>query len=212
MKFSDFTVKVILVLAFLLRTNIAYAQVDAPTTIPEHSLGKVAVATSSNNDYIEFDIPESLSVEYLSPSTFIFTGAPGLYRCKSRVISIDFETKKVSGKTYNFTLNILGVIPPNPPKPTPEPVPTPTPVPVPVSDVKKVVIVYETDSTTPELYNLLSSLRLKVTKPLYFIDNDLPNQFSIKEDGCHLLDKDNKIIKTILLNNLSLEELDKYLK
>ena len=72
MKFSDFTVKVILALAFLLRTNIAYAQVDAPTTIPDHSLGKVAVATSSNNDYIEFDIPESLSVEYLSPSTFIF--------------------------------------------------------------------------------------------------------------------------------------------
>ena len=81
-----------------------------------------------------------------------------------------------------------------------------------MSDVKKVVIVYETDSTTPELYNLLSSLRLKVTKPLYFIDNDLPNQFSIKEDGCHLLDKDNKIIKTILLNNLSLEEIEKYLK
>lgn len=205
-------IKTILALLFVSCANIAYAQVDAPTTIPEHTLGKVAVATSSNNDYIEFDIPESLSVEYLSPSTFIFTGAPGLYRCKSRVISIDFETKKVSGKTYNFTLNILGVTPPNPPKPTPEPVPTPTPVPVPVSDVKKVVIVYETDSTTPELYNLLSSLRLKVTKPLYFIDNDLPNQFSIKEDGCHLLDKDNKIIKTILLNNLSLEEIEKHLK
>ena len=203
-------IKAILALLIVSCANIAYAQVDAPTTIPEHSLGKVAVATSSNNDYIEFDIPESLSVEYLSPSTFIFTGAPGLYRCKSRVISIDFETKKVSGKTYNFTLNILGVTPPNPPKPTPEPVPTP--VPVPVSDVKKVVIVYETDSTTPELYNLLSSLRLKVTKPLYFIDNDLPNQFSIKEDGCHLLDKDNKIIKTILLNNLSLEEIEKHLK
>jgi len=53
---------------------------------------------------------------------------------------------------------------------------------------------------------------LIVTKPIYFIDNDLPNQFSIKEDGCHLLDKDNKIIKTILLNNLSLEEIEKYLK
>ena len=65
-------IKTILALLIVSCANIAYAQVDAPTTIPEHSLGKVAVATSSNNDYIEFDIPESLSVEYLSPSTFIF--------------------------------------------------------------------------------------------------------------------------------------------
>lgn len=79
---------------------------------------------------------------------FVFTGPPGVYHVKLRVVVND-KTGKLNVKTLRYTVTI-GVPAPTPtPGPTPGPTPTPTPTPDPVNpapiplDGFRVLMVYE---------------------------------------------------------------------
>jgi hypothetical protein len=73
----------------------------------------------------------------------VFTGPPGTYRIKLRIVRIGPDGKTLSGETQRATVVIGTPTPPAPPVPPVPPVPPPNPAPIP-ADGFRVLVVYET--------------------------------------------------------------------
>jgi hypothetical protein len=72
----------------------------------------------------------------------VFTGPPGTYKIKLRIVRIGPDGKTLSGETQRATVVIGTPTPPAPPVPPVPPVPPPNPAPIP-ADGLHVLIVYD---------------------------------------------------------------------
>ena len=114
----------------------AAPQIQGETNVNQYKLVQLSVANAPQDAAVLWDIypEEPVDIKELSDGTLIFTGPPGVYKIKMRLIS----GRQVD--TFRSVVTIKGVPPtpgPNPgptpgPAPGPAPGPTPGPTPVPV--------------------------------------------------------------------------------